>query len=39
MTELDKYLRVEKDVTLKEALLADENIIDEKLYKVRWMVH
>ena len=29
MTELDKYLRLEKDVTLKEALLADENIIDE----------
>ena len=23
MTELDKYLRLEKDVTLKEALLAD----------------
>jgi len=29
MTELDKYLRLEKNVTLKEALLRDENLIDE----------
>ena len=29
MSELDKYLRLEKKVTLKEALLMDENIIDE----------
>lgn len=29
MTELDKYLRIEKDITLKEALLSDTNVIDE----------
>ena len=29
MSELDKYLRLNKKVTLKEALLMDENIIDE----------
>ena len=31
MSEMDKYLRLEKGVTLKEALLMDENIIDEKV--------
>ena len=30
MTELDKYLRVEKNITLKEALMMDENVIDER---------
>ena len=29
MTELDKYLRLEKDITLKEALLMDGDVIDE----------
>ena len=29
MTELDKYLRLEKGTTLKQAMLMDENIIDE----------
>ena len=29
MTELDKYLRLDKGTTLKEALLMDEDIIDE----------
>ncbi len=29
MTELDKYLRLDKGITLKEALLMDENVIDE----------
>jgi hypothetical protein len=31
MSELDKYLRLEKQVTLKEALLMDENVIDETI--------
>ena len=29
MTEMDKYLRINKGTTLKEALAAEENIIDE----------
>jgi len=29
MTELDKYLRLQKGTTLKQAMLMDENIIDE----------
>ena len=31
MTEMDKYLRLEKGMTLKEAMLADDTIIDEKV--------
>ena len=30
MTELDKYLRLDRGTTLKEALLMEENIIDER---------
>ena len=30
MTELDKYLRIDRGTTLKEALLSEENIIDER---------
>jgi len=29
MTELDKYLRLQKGTTLKQAMLMDENVIDE----------
>ena len=31
MTEMDKYLRISKDVTLKEALMSDENLIDDNV--------
>jgi hypothetical protein len=31
MTEMDKYLRLEKNMTLKEAMLADDVVIDEKV--------
>ena len=31
MAELDKYLRIEKKMSLKEAMMLDENIIDEKV--------
>ena len=31
ITEMDKYLRISKDVTLKEALLSDENLIDDSV--------
>ena len=30
MSELDKYLRIEKNVTLKEALMSDADLIDER---------
>ena len=31
ITEMDKYLRMSKDVTLKEALMSDENLIDDNV--------
>ena len=31
ITEMDKYLRISKDVTLKEALMSDENLIDDSV--------
>lgn len=31
MAELDKYLRIEKKMSLKEAMMLDENVIDEKV--------
>jgi hypothetical protein len=31
VTEIDKYLRMSKDVTLKEALMSEENLIDDSV--------
>lgn len=31
VTEIDKYLRMTKDVTLKEALMSEENLIDDSV--------
>ena len=31
ITEIDKYLRMSKDVTLKEALMSEENLIDDSV--------
>ena len=31
ITELDKYLRISKDVTLKEALMSDDNMLDDNV--------
>ena len=31
VTEIDKYLRISKDVTLKEALMSEENLIDDSV--------